>query len=235
MKTLFYILFFFPVLAGHSQKVIDVGKNDADAGRLFYSVNGEPFSMAKYVKVVEGSPFFDDSLMKGRLETAEGKIYEGLLLRIDLLENAIHFIARDGREMIVTTPIAKLLLRDSVSGKEYDFVHSSFLQTSGTVEPGWYQVLTSGPAIMYKHILKTMQEQRPYNSATTEQTIRTSGQYFLLANSTFSRVKKLKELPDLLQDKKTELDTYISSQGLSGKLDADYAAVVSYYNGLVKK
>jgi hypothetical protein len=145
-------------------------------------------------------------------------------------------MARNEKEMVVTTPLSKVILLDSVSGNEYDFVHSSFLQTPGmVVGSGWYQVLASGPAAMYKHILKTMQEERPYNSATTEQTIRTSGEYFLFANATFTHIKKLKELPDLLGDKKSELNAYISSNNLSGKSDADYAAVITYYNSLVKK
>lgn len=235
MKPFFFILLFFPALAGHSQKVIDVGKNDADAGRLFYSVNGEPFSMAKYVKVVAGSPYFNDSWMKGRLESNGGKVYDSLLLRLDLLENSIHYMGPDGREMVAATAISKVTLLDSVSGKEYLFLFSPFLQLPGTVEPGWYQLLASGPATMYKRILKTIQEDRPYNSATTEQTIHTSGQYFIFANATFSHIKKFKDLSDLLEDKKAELNTYISSNSLSGKSDADYAAVISYYNSLVKK
>jgi hypothetical protein len=235
MRTFFYLLFFLPVFAGHSQKVIDVGKNDADAGRLFYTVGGEPFSMAKYVKVVSGSPYFIDSWMKGRLVLGSGWVYDSLLLRLDLLENFLQYIGPDGREMIATTPVSSVTLLDSVAGKEYNFVHSSFLQTPATIDPGWYQLLSSGSATIYKRILKTIQENRPYNSATTEQTIHTSGQYFLFANGILTPVKKLKDLPGLLEDKKTELAVYINSRSLSGKSDADFIAVVSYYNSLVKK
>ena len=91
-----------------------------------------------------------------------------------------------------------------------------------------------GKTTIYKLIIKNMTESKPYGSATTEQRISTTGQYFIYHHSTFTRVKKIKEIPDLLGDKKNELGDYISSGKLSGKSDMDYAELVAYYNKLVE-
>jgi len=59
MRAFFFLYFLFPAIAGYSQKVIDVSQNNLPVtSNLFYTVGGEPVSNAKYVMVVEGSPFF---------------------------------------------------------------------------------------------------------------------------------------------------------------------------------
>jgi hypothetical protein len=74
---------------------------------------------------------------------------------------------------------------------------------------------------------------KPYGSATIEQTIDTFGQYFVDVSSVLNRVKKFKDLSDLLKDKKDELNKYISSKKLTGKTDQDYIDLVTYYNKLL--
>jgi len=46
------------------------------------------------------------------------------------------------------------------------------------------------------------------------------------------QVKKFKDLPDVLSDKKEEVSKYIKTNELSGKTDDDYRVVFNYYNGL---
>ncbi|MEI9912525.1 MAG: hypothetical protein WDO71_24450 [Bacteroidota bacterium] len=238
MRAILFIVFILPALAVFSQAtVVDVGKDDMQVAgtRNFYTVGGSPVTNTKYVKVVEGSPYFSDSWMKGKLALANGEMYDSLRLRLDLAANELQYISPEGKELIATTPVKGVTLKDSISGKQYHFVHSSFLQLPKNMESGWYQLLVQGPATLYKHIVKTVNENKPYGSATVEQTIKTTGQYFVVFNGVFTRIKKIKELPDTLKNKKIELDTYISSQGLAGRSDGDYSSLIAYYNSLVEK
>ena len=57
-------------------------------------------------------------------------------------------------------------------------------------------------------------------------------QYYALYNGVFIQVKKFKELPDVLSEKKDEITQYIKANNLSGKTDDDYSSVFNYYNGL---
>ena len=77
-----------------------------------------------------------------------------------------------------------------------------------------------------------MNENKPYGSATIERSVQTSFQYYVLYNERFIQVKKFKEIPDILSDKKDEVSKYIMANNLSGKTDDDYSAVFNYYNGL---
>ena len=238
MKRLLSFLFFLPALAGWCQqtKVIDVGKEDVRiTASQFYTGGGEPVSNAKYVRLVSGSPYFNEAWMKGSLDLSDGRGYENLWLKIDLTDNSLLYVDAEGKEMIATSVIRNITLIDSVSGKKYDFVHSSFIRGSGKIERGWYQLIVSGMATVYKHFTKIINEAKPYGSATYEQTIVTGYNYFLLTDSVFSPIKKFKALTDMLKNKKDELNQYISSRNLKGRSDSDYADLVSYYNSLFSK
>jgi hypothetical protein len=93
-------------------------------------------------------------------------------------------------------------------------------------------LLADGKASVFKQIKKQMNENKPYGSATIERSVQTSFQYYALYNESFIQVKKFKEIPDILSDKKDEVSKYIRANDLSGKTDDDYRAVFNYYNGL---
>ena len=140
MKRLLSLLFFLQALAGWCQqtKVIDVGKEDVRiTASQFYTVGGEPVSNVKYIRLVSGSPYFNEAWMKGSLDLSDGRGYENLWLKIDLTDNSLLYVDAEGKEMIATSVIRNITLIDSVSGKKYDFVHSSFIRGSGKIERGW--------------------------------------------------------------------------------------------------
>ena len=83
---------------------------------------------------------------------------------------------------------------------------------------------------MYKKLTKVITETKPYGSATTEQVIHTSSRYFILYNNQLIRIKKFRDLADILSDKKTEVLSFITSNKLNGKSDEDYNSLLSYYN-----
>ena len=235
MKYILSILFLLQALTVCCQqtKVVDVGKEIVNVSPArFFTVGGEPVSNAKYIRVVEGTPYFNEAWMKGSLDLSDGHGYENLWLKIDLTDNSLLYLDADGKEMIATSVIKNVTLIDSVSGKKYNFVHSSFISCAGKIEPGWYQILTSGKATVFKRYIKIINEAKPYGSATYEQTIVTASNYFLLADSVFSPIKKFKALPGMLKNKKDELSQYISSKNLTGKTDADYVDLVAYYYSL---
>jgi len=236
MKTLLFLPGFLFSLTLYSQKTIDVGKNDLpNTSGSLYAVGGQPFVNYNYVKVIEGSPYFKEEWMGGKVIMSGGFAYDSIYLRLDLMENSLHFIGPDGQEMIANSPIRSIILADSLTGKKFRFIHSDYLQSTGKIIPAWYQMLDTGQVTLYKRFSKVINESRPYGSATTEQRITTTGQYFLMINAVFTPVKKLKEIPDLLPDKKEELKAFINLKNLSGRNDADFSTLVSYYNSLVGK
>jgi hypothetical protein len=54
-----------------------------------------------------------------------------------------------------------------------------------------------------------------------------------LYEGSLKTIRKIKDLPGILGDKKEELLQYIKTSGLSGKSDEDFEAVLNYFNGLI--
>ncbi|HLG40079.1 MAG TPA: hypothetical protein VI461_10435 [Chitinophagaceae bacterium] len=236
IKQIFFFLLPLSAAAASAQQVVDVGKQDVKLSpNMFYVVGGSPVSTTKYIRIVSGSPYFNDDWMYGKAELADGSKYQNIKLKLDLIDNSLLFLNADSNEMIATASIKSITLTDNLSGKEYNFIFSSFIKTTEKIETGWYQALAEGQATMYKRITKKINEVRPYGSATIEQNINTSNKYFLFTNSVFSAVKKFKDIPNILSDKKDDLSKYAVSMKLTGKTDEDYADLITYYNQIVTK
>lgn len=214
------------------QRVVDVGKEDVSPmSNLFFSIGGEPYSLARYVQVVEGSPFFSEKWLWGDLVLSAGRKYENIQLKIDLIADEVHYKDSAGNPFIATARLREIWLRDVEAGKKYHFVHSSFIG-SGNAESGWHQLLAEGRAMLFKRHVKEINETKPYGSSTTEQRISTTSRYFILYNNSFFPLKSISAIPEVLSDQKDELLRFISSNKLKGKSDADYISLVSFYNNL---
>jgi hypothetical protein len=132
-----------------------------------------------------------------------GAQYAGVYFKLDLYDNEVHFRDQKGNDMIATGSIQKIILFDTASQLLFNFVNGEFIQSSNRVR-GWYQLLSEGRAWLFKKNDKQLHETKPYGSATIEQSIVTIGRYYVLYNGNFTEIKKLKDLPGILADKKTK-------------------------------
>ncbi|MEJ0106433.1 MAG: hypothetical protein WDO19_29530 [Bacteroidota bacterium] len=170
-----FLLLLVPSFVFAQQQTIDVGKDNANPVRdgLFYTVAGTPFSPYKYVRVVSGSPYFNEDWMKGVVLIPSRGQAKSDQVKLDLLSGELLYKDSTEKEFIVTTPIQQLTLADPASGKEYIFVNSSFLdlQTKEAAS-GWYQLLEQGTATLYKKSKKLSLNQnrltpQPQNKQST--------------------------------------------------------------------
>src|SRR5690606_14811116 len=231
MKQLFFFTFLLIGLQSYAQRVIDVNNvEDKSILQNFYISGGEPFSNLQYVKLVDGSPYYEDKWMKGTVYFEDGTGYTGLYLKLDLLKGEIHYQGADLAEYVVQADIKKVVLTDTVNSTSAEFINSQYLNTPD-VYSGWYQLLKEGNASLYKLDRKILRENKKYGSATTEQAIETRPQYIVLVNNEAFQVKKFKDLPEILKDKKNDITEYIKHQDLNGKKESDYTQVIEFYNG----
>ncbi|MBA2498598.1 MAG: hypothetical protein H0V30_02620 [Chitinophagaceae bacterium] len=233
MKKFFLLIIISAGLDAAAQRVVDLSKpeNINIIRQNFYIVGNEPFSNLQYVKVIEGTPFYSDNWMKGTVYFDDGTGYTGLYLKIDMLKGDIHFRAEDDKAMIIQAKLKGVVLTDTVTGNSHHFVNSAFWENND-INNGWYQLIVKGNASLYKLNRKIMRENKLYGSSTTEQQIETKPQYLLVYKQAAFPVKKWKEIPEILQDKKIEIADFIKRRDMEGKTDADYVNVVEYYNGL---
>jgi hypothetical protein len=226
MKYLSLIILLVLSLHGLSQN--DNGRNLHAAGsqdRLrLNSPNVDPY-------MSESTPFFSDRWMKSVLLLANGKTQAGLMVKLDLFENNIYYLDDGGIENINVTPVREVILTDTTNNRVYRFIHSSAMATTG-VEPGWYELLISGSSSLYKKTVKKMMGTASQKSEDEIKPLSTSAHFYILANGNLLQVKRVKEIPEILKDKKNELQEYIRTKKLGGKSENDMVSLVQYYNTL---
>src|SRR5258706_16224880 len=106
MISFFASLLFLAPFSFFAQQIIDVTKQDVRAANanIFFVVNGEPFVNAKFTRLVDGTPYFSEDWMKGvALMDSLGR-YAGIV-KLDLMENKIHYQDAKGNEMVATTKL----------------------------------------------------------------------------------------------------------------------------------
>jgi len=225
-------------LIANSQTTVDVDKEGGARGAVFkyvYTVAGTPFVTAKFAKVVEGSPFFNEQMMRGAIILSEGKEYRNILVRLNLLESQVNYIDEKQIEMIATTPISEVVLWDTINNDHHRFVFSNYIETTDKPDKDFYELLLTGKVELYKQHKKKILESKPYGSATVEQSIKTELRYFVLSSGKWIRIKKIKELTDLLVDKKNEIQKLIVDKNLTKDSEANFETIVAYYNTLASQ
>ena len=195
MRCYLLILFSVASLFSPGQKTIDVGKTDLNvtSPNVMFVVGGTPFVNAKFAKIVSGSPYFYEEWMKGNVFVNGGKEYSGLFLKLDLLNNEMHYLDPAGVEMVTTSELQKLVLFDTIAQQVFTFINSSFINSGNAPQKGWYLLLSTGTASLFKKLHKVVREEQPYNSATVEQHVETRSRYFVLYKNVFTEIKKIKD------------------------------------------
>ena len=235
LRLLIWFNFSLIYLAATSQTTVDVDKEQGVGGgglKYVYTVAGTPFVTAKFAKVVEGSPFFNEQMMLGGIILSGGKQYMNILVRLNLLESQVNYINEKQIELIATTPISEVVLWDTINNNHYRFVFSDYIETTDKPEKDFYELLQAGKAALYKQYKKNILESKPYGSATVEQSIKTEPRYFVLISGKWVRIKKMKELTDLLRDKKNEIQKFVEEKKISKESEKDFETIIAYYNTL---
>jgi hypothetical protein len=237
MKIFFVCVSITVAQLSSAQKVIDVTKNPAFVGNdVFFSVGGQPFVTAKFVNLVEGSPYFKDEWLQSQIVMPDGTQYRGVSVKLDLVDQELHYLNLKNAEMITTVPIKEIMIMDT-AGKTYGFIHSSFMpHATKPIKSGWYLVLSNDETPLYKMFTKVISENKPYGSATVEQRMRTTETYIVYASDGYHEIKKIKDAPSVLPGKKTELEAFLKNKDDKAlSMDQRFIALVDYYNSLIAK
>jgi hypothetical protein len=131
--------------------------------------------------------------------------------------------------LVAQAPIKQIVFTEG--NERLVFINCSTIVPNGSRKI-WYQQLQSGTVSLYKQVEKTMIETTPYNSATVEQSIKTTEKYFLLRGHVLTPLKKTKDLLEALSDKPEVTQKFAKEkQSVS---DKTLTEIVSFYNSLFK-
>jgi hypothetical protein len=147
------------------------------------------------------------------------------------MENQLHYLDVKGNEMITTSAIKEVVLANEAKDSLFRFVAAKTV--SPAAKDGWYLWLQSGKASLYQIIRKELTEEKPYGSATTEQRIKTKKEYIIFYNNALFSFSKIKQVPAILANKKTELETYLQKQNKNSPEEDRITELISFYNTLL--
>jgi len=197
-------------------------------------VNGRPIKTGQY-EHISGSPYLYEDWTKGAIKLTNGTIYNDMALKYDQVEDILLFKGKDGTALEVIEPITEFTLQLPGSGIAENKVFQSGFKAEkiNDSKDSFYEVLADGKVKLLKRTAKVIREEKAYGSATINKNIMQNVNYYISKGETLIKIKKdKKSVLTSLQNKNSELESYLKANSLNLKEDTDLAKLIAYYNSL---
>jgi hypothetical protein len=165
-------------------------------------ITGRAITNRSTERYVSGSPWFLEYWSNAQMRGNPNVVYRDMRIMLNLLEGKVYALDARNQEIEITSPVVKIELRDSVSGRVF-----YFQEMAGVLplkSPGgklWCQVLDGGPWQAVRYMSRKKIESKPYGSAVTEVSITENDFWYLLKNGKDPQpFKKAKDLIALLSN-----------------------------------
>lgn len=229
MKRTFFVCF-AAALAQVSFSQMDMVTGNLSTQGV-YSVHGK-LSTGFVESFKSGSPFFENDWMNSSIILLDGKEVKNIKTKINLITNEVYYLDK-GEQYVSDSPIKEIIAFDENNKEKYRFVNFTYQNLADKNQAdGWYMTEISGDASLYRKVEKVIEESKQYGSATTERSINTHTKYFVLHNYALAEIKKVKDIYNILYEKKTELEAYSQSEKIQKSSVDAYRKLISYYNTL---
>lgn len=233
MKKLLLCFSLFTVLISNAQRntISTTGKWGQ---QIFLSdVNGQAF-VNKY-EGIAGSVYDQTDYQLARITLKDGRVYNDVKTRINLLEQEVNFIASNGQEGFLGKGMASEIayVNGKESSQDVKIFQCGFPPIDNQNRISFYQILFNGKTSLLKSVYKSIQERNNDLSGERFKEFATYENIYLLKEGTMSRIKKDKSsVLAMFQNKKEAIAKYIEDQKLNLKNEAHLIALVQYYNTL---
>ena len=229
MKTIVLVSLLVIYLDGNCQVRSSHSLNDK-----LTDLKGEPL-LAGNAIYEDGSPFYSTDFQRGTLTLNNGKKYADILVKLNLLNDKIHYQLQDGKTERVTSAE---VVRDVsfIDTEQKDTVHfrSGYPAISKNDLKTFYQVLADGKMQLLKQMKRIFIEEKNFNSATITRRFDTEKGYYIYTSGQIKKLKRTKSgvLELIAGEKKIKVEQFILDNRLMVKVDSDFAKIISYCNSL---
>ena len=212
------------------------GISDLNNSQQFLAdASGKPLNLRVEYNV-QGTPFFPADYSLANLFMQNGKAYRGIKVKFNLNDNTLLYITSDNQEMILTTPVNKVVFTDtSLGGIVKDIVfENGFTSVDEQNNLTYYQVLDSGKVMLLKHTRVDYQDKKEYGSATITREFSPNDFWYLrLPDGSMKKVEKGKEaILLLLPSHKAEMSKFIDANNLKCRKESDWEKIIASYNSI---
>ena len=202
--------------------------------QIFISdVNGQAF-INKY-EGIAGSVYDQSDYQLAKITLKDGRVYNDVKTRINLLEQEVNFIASNGQEGFLGKGMASEIayIDSQKETQDIKIFQCGFPPIDNQNRISFYQILFNGKTSLLKSVYKSIQERNNDMSGERFKEFATYENVYLLKDGTMARIKKDKSsILVLFQDKKEAITKYIEDKKLNLKNEAHLVDLVKYYNTL---
>lgn len=225
MKKLILILLINVLnLSSYSQYIVNKVNED-----FYLREQDGTFVLKKTTFTEEGATTIPINNCKAVLKTTNGKVYNPVNGRIDLLTSQFIYTI-NGQDLICVLPIQQIIF-DSCNGAKLNgaIFRNGYPSISTQDQKSFYQILTEGRGTLLKYYGIQWQDDKPYNTTNVTRVYKTIEQYYLYLNGQMFKLEKNKKnLAGLLA---IPAD-YLSNQKINLKKEEDVIKLIEYYNHL---
>jgi len=233
MKKLLLCFSLLIVIISHAQ-TNSISTTGKWGQQIFLSdVNGQAF-VNKY-EGISGSVYDNTEYQLAKIILKDGRVYNDVKTRINLLEQEVNFIASNGQEGFLGKGMASEItyIDSKTETQVLKVFQCGFPPIDNQNRISFYQILLNGKTSLLKSVYKSIQERNNDMSGERFKEFATYENMYLLKEGTMVRIKKDKSnLIALLQDQNQSIKKYIDDQKLNLKNEAHLIALVKYYNTL---
>lgn len=179
----------------------------------------------------DGSPFYDTSFCMGSLQLPNGKIYNGIKLKLNLEEQKIIFEVEEGKAFVLSIPVARVELACSSSSQPVVF-RSGFTAIDKQNERSLYQVLDSGKVLLLKYTEIRFKDSKAYNSNDMSRSYRQLPSYYIwMPGKDLMKISNNEnDLVAMLSDQQKILNDAILREKWKVRREADLIKIIALYN-----
>lgn len=217
MKNFLFLILFFSVAAKAQLEI-----------QPFGDVKRTPLMVIKHTDV-EGSPYFYNFWVKGKVTLKNGKSYSNDSLKFDLVDDKLIFKNDDGTLMYFAEPVGAFDLLD----KDSKVLHfkNGLPASNGLNAESYFQIIYDGKIPLFKRTGKFITESKQYNSASTIKSFNTIFNYYTLQNEALIKVSlNKKTIVALFGIKEEQLNDYLKQEKIDLKKDDDLNKLFTYFN-----
>jgi hypothetical protein len=214
-----------------------IQQNTQGGNSFANDISGRPLYLKTEYRS-QGSPYLFEDYCVAEVTAQNGKVYEGIRVKININENKLLYMNKDGTEMIAISPVQKVRLMPH-SHVEATHGEMILLSPGKAINIGGspiYQLLVEGKANLYKQIIIDYTDSKGYSEATITRVFNRKERFFARmpgVDTSLQKVEKNKTaLPALFPNYQETISTFISTQKLNCKSEKDLVAVFRFFNAL---
>ena len=208
-----------------------LGVSNHTKAQLIQNDQGAPFLGINYTDV-KGHPYLFENWTEGTVRLRNGKSYTIVQLKYNLLLDELFFKDIKTEQLLAfVIPVVEFKLNDKEKGSS--LFRNGYKAIDNQTEKSYYHVLFDGGTQLLKRTSKKINEEKPFNSASTIKSFEVLNFYYISNNTALIKIRKdKKSVLAALANQGDALEKYIQEKTLNIKNEEDLIQLIQYYNSL---